>query len=584
MSLGATMGVILLPAVVPAWRVIPVPTLAVGGARASATSSSTTLAAVKTALESHDDVVEPASGVVTPGQEAPAARLIADHWPSLVAALWLAGALLLLARYMLSVVTLRRLLWRARILGGSADAALGHRLAADLHIRRPVTFLERRHRVSAHVGPGHPRVVLPAHAGDWCEDWLQRVLQHELAHVKRLDAGTQLVAGAACALFWFHPLVWHATRQMRDERERACDDRVLARGVAPSVYATDLLALVNAYGPTDRHHAALAMARRSTLEGRLVALLDPALERGAASRGHLAIALLIAILVVVPAAALRAAALTGPTVIVPAATRSVGPAIEPAPPPPAGDAAPVTTPRRTARTIHASDLFDSCPAGRTSQSHDARNPVDGRMLWTANIRSGDCTGELTAHGDVTFNRDVTGLEHISDAGDIDITTRIHGDTTRLAARASGAGAITYTFVRNGQPADFETDGRAWLASFLTTLDRHTAFAVDQRLPLFLEAGGASTALDEIEGMRTQHARLVHLVALAAGAVLADADLDRALAVVRGLTDDHFRLEGLLALARRNRFEGARFDAYLDAAGALQSAGERQRAIAAVNRR
>jgi beta-lactamase regulating signal transducer with metallopeptidase domain len=593
MGLGATMALLVLPAVVPAWPVIPLPTLSLGAGRPNAAVIFATPVDVKTALEHHDDTVEPAgagsrfspSGVVTPARRVPAARLMTDHWPSILAALWLAGAILVLARHVISGVALRRLCRRARLLGDSAQAALGRRLAADLHIRRTVTFLSSDEiELPLTWGIVHPRVVLPGHAGDWREARLQHVLQHELAHVKRIDAGTQLAAGVACAVFWFHPLVWHATRQMRHERERACDDRVLARGAVPSAYASDLLALVDAYGPTDRHHAALAMARGSTLEGRLLALLDPTVERGAAPRGHLAIAFLLAILFVVPAAALRAASPEGSPAIVPAATRRVVPAIAPAALVSASKTSPLTAPRRAARTVHVADLFDRCPAGLASHVHDERDPVDGRTLWSASARSGDCRGELIAHGDITFNRDVTGFERLSDNGEIDITATIHGDTTRLVARASGTGVITYTLVRNGQPADFDTDGRAWLASFLTTLDRYTAFAIDQRLPLLLEAGGAATVLDEIDRMGTDHARTEYLVALGASAGLTGSELDRALAIVARLTGDHTRLEGLLALARRNRFEGARLDAYLNVAAALESVGQRRRAIAAVSHR
>jgi beta-lactamase regulating signal transducer with metallopeptidase domain len=47
----------------------------------------------------------------------------------------------------------------------------------------------------------------------------------------------------ACALFWFHPLVWFAFARLREEAERAADDCVLSSGISVIDYAGHLLAL-----------------------------------------------------------------------------------------------------------------------------------------------------------------------------------------------------------------------------------------------------------------------------------------------------------------------------------------------------
>ena len=56
------------------------------------------------------------------------------------------------------------------------------------------------------------------------------VLWHELAHVRRGDAGSHLLARAALSLYWWNPLLWLAWRQFLRERERAADDIVLNGG------------------------------------------------------------------------------------------------------------------------------------------------------------------------------------------------------------------------------------------------------------------------------------------------------------------------------------------------------------------
>jgi len=127
-------------------------------------------------------------------------------------------------------------------------------------------------------------------------------LVHEMAHVKRFDALTQLLAQISVAVFWFDPLVWIAAHQMRVEREHACDDYVLRDGTARRFYAGELLEWS---GPSERPShdraapafAALAMARRSEFEGRMLAILDPRLDRHTLTRrGTLMTALIVALL------------------------------------------------------------------------------------------------------------------------------------------------------------------------------------------------------------------------------------------------------------------------------------------------
>ena len=118
-----------------------------------------------------------------------------------------------------------------------------------------------------------PAVLLPRAACGWTDERRRAVLLHELAHIKRRDCGVQLLAQIACAIYWFNPLVWMAARQLRRERERACDDHVLRCGARPSSYASHLLDIATDLRPSFAPTAALAMARPSELEGRLLAVL-----------------------------------------------------------------------------------------------------------------------------------------------------------------------------------------------------------------------------------------------------------------------------------------------------------------------
>lgn len=133
-------------------------------------------------------------------------------------------------------------------------------------------------------------ILLPPAARNWTTERLRIVLLHEQAHVARHDTLLALLGDVACAVYWFHPLTWLVARRARLERERACDDRVLAAGVSATEYATTMLDVARVI--TRRHAAAMPMAERSQLEQRIRAILDPATRRCSA-HGVVAIAAII---------------------------------------------------------------------------------------------------------------------------------------------------------------------------------------------------------------------------------------------------------------------------------------------------
>jgi hypothetical protein len=151
-----------------------------------------------------------------------------------------------------------------------------------------------------------PAVIVPAAADEWDEERRRAVLLHELAHVRRHDVATHAAARAALAFYWFHPLAWLAVRELRKERERACDDLVLQSRVRASEYAAQLLEIARGFrAPAAAAWTGLAMARRSQLEGRLLAILDTGRRRAPVSRGAAAVCAALALAVVLPLAAMR---------------------------------------------------------------------------------------------------------------------------------------------------------------------------------------------------------------------------------------------------------------------------------------
>ncbi len=139
-----------------------------------------------------------------------------------------------------------------------------------------------------------PVILLPGEADEWPSDRRRAVLMHELAHVHRRDGLTQFLGVAACAVYWFNPMAWWAASRLRTEREQACDDLVLEAGERPSNYAAQLLGVARSLRPSPAlSPAAMAMARPSGLEHRLVAILDASRNRRGPARWLVASCLVV---------------------------------------------------------------------------------------------------------------------------------------------------------------------------------------------------------------------------------------------------------------------------------------------------
>jgi TonB family protein len=223
---------------------------------------------------------------------------------------WAMGWLLLAARLICGEVRACRLVKRSRPLTTGEARFILENFRARLHLSRGVELRSSPETVIPFTrGAFHPTVVLPEGAQEWSRTQLAYVLAHEMAHVSRYDYLTQLAAQVACAVFWFHPLVWLAAFEMRKERERACDDAVLSLGHRATDYGEFLLALSRSLRCLDgAWSTGVGMAQSSQLEVRMKVLLDPELNHRPLAAPHVLLATAMAAALLLPVAAVRAVA------------------------------------------------------------------------------------------------------------------------------------------------------------------------------------------------------------------------------------------------------------------------------------
>ena len=308
-ALLATVALPVLSLALPRWQ-MPIVTIAAPPTSAPAAdqpdgeASQQMAGLMRSRLERGSEPSQPADGAA-----ASPVSSSSMSWPTLLAWIWMAGAALVLTRLVIAIAAVQWLSRRTRVVTDAPWLGLAREIAARLGVSR-ITFRRSQHpSMPMAWGVFRPSVMLPAEADAWPEDRLRVVLLHELAHVRRADCLTHMIAQAACALYWFNPLAWMASRRLRAERERACDDLVLAFGTPGPDYADQLLEIARAMGSgrlsTAMAGASLAMARPSQLEGRLMSILDPSVPRTGVSRTRTALACAVALVTITPLASVQ---------------------------------------------------------------------------------------------------------------------------------------------------------------------------------------------------------------------------------------------------------------------------------------
>jgi uncharacterized protein (TIGR03435 family) len=182
-------------------------------------------------------------GVSVPASQPSILSTILPQISQGIVAVWLVGFLAVLTVWIARWLRISAVMRRAVTLRDGREVAVLRRVERVGGIRRPIEMLLSQTSLEPGIfGIARPVLVWPEGISKHLDDMhLEAVIAHEVWHVRRRDNLFAALHMLVEAVFWFYPLVWWLGSRLIDERERACDEEVVALGNDRQIYAESIL-------------------------------------------------------------------------------------------------------------------------------------------------------------------------------------------------------------------------------------------------------------------------------------------------------------------------------------------------------
>lgn len=158
---------------------------------------------------------------------------------------WAGGVSLLFSRLCVGLIAVRSIRSYASPLPTGDVPESFHKVCRRLEINFAVQLLTSALvEAPTVIGWLRPAVIMPfGRLAGLSTTQIEGLFAHELAHIKRHDYLVNVLQMVMEIMFFYHPLVWWVSKQIRREREYCCDDLALTVSENPLAYAKALSSL-----------------------------------------------------------------------------------------------------------------------------------------------------------------------------------------------------------------------------------------------------------------------------------------------------------------------------------------------------
>ncbi len=143
--------------------------------------------------------------------------------------IWILGIASMIFFVLKSMIRFHALKKSAMPLQNSVIFRLYQNCLAEMHITKNIPIYSTAFLKSPVIaGLFKPCIYLPIYLiADYPANDIRYMLLHELQHYKYKDALANCLMNIASVFYWFNPCIWYALKEMKNDREVACDTSVL---------------------------------------------------------------------------------------------------------------------------------------------------------------------------------------------------------------------------------------------------------------------------------------------------------------------------------------------------------------------
>ena len=156
--------------------------------------------------------------------------------------IWMLGVLFMLFRFAGSYWYIHKLRFHETQPIAEAWSLTVENFKRKFAIQRNVQILGSPHIYEPlTIGHFKPLILIPISLlTQQPPEFVEAIILHELAHIRRYDFLVNLVQTWVEILFFYHPAVWYISQEARIAREHCCDDMVVGMNQDPFTYAQAL--------------------------------------------------------------------------------------------------------------------------------------------------------------------------------------------------------------------------------------------------------------------------------------------------------------------------------------------------------